>query len=163
MDIRVVKTRLENIIVNCVNSGVYVPEDLRDLLADVNEEIEYNSQTIDSGRVATVIDELRSSYFTLIDKYDAIPRNSSNASDVNVRADLLDKIMTTNSKINNYLSYAIAKHANSTNLDIRRSIPILQGELDNFKKQQYDWCTQLRNLMLDKKYLQDDFREDIDG
>lgn len=150
MDIRVLQARLESCV---VGYGDYADVDnllnnLKQIIEDINTEITYSNQTIDSGRVATIVEDLRSSYFTLIEQYEAIPKTTSTLVQ---RADKADEILTTNVKICNYLSFAIARNLNSTNLDVKRSIPILQSELENYRKQNYSWGYILQNLIVDKK------------
>lgn len=150
MDIRVLQARLKNSITSYDN---YADVDtlinsVQQIIDDIDVEIECSNQTIDSGRVATIVEDLRSTYFSLIEQYEAMPKVSQN---IIQRANKVDEILITNVKICNYISFAIARNLNNTNLDVRRSIPILQSELENYRKQNYSWGYMLQNLIIDKK------------
>lgn len=153
MDIRVIKTRIESALVDFSSEGDpdYLVYQLKEILQDMDNEINYSNQNIDSGRVATIVDDLRHTYNTLITEYDAMPRITRN---IFQRANKLDEITITCVKICNYLAWAISKNSTSTNLEQRRSCTILQTELENYKKQFYTWTSLLNNLREDKKLVQ---------
>jgi len=158
MDIRVVKARLANALTDG-SDDAYLRQQVTDIVNDLNNEIELSDRTIDSGMVATVVDELRQYYFKVIDEYGALPKTTVN---MVKRANLLDEMMITLSKIVNYMSYAISRNASSSDPSIQRVCAVLRPEMENYKKEIYNLGTLMQNVLIDKKIYMEKLREKND-
>jgi len=159
MDIRVVKARLENALTN-ETSEEYFREQVRSIIEDMGNEIEVSDRTIDSGMVSTVVDELRQYYFSLLDEYGATPKTTAT---MIKRANLLDDLTITLSKIINYMSYAITRNASSSDPSIQRVCAVLKPEMESYRKEMYNLGTLLQNIMLDKKIYLEKLKDKHDG
>ena len=147
MDIRVIKARLENALTESENED-YLRQQITNIVNDLNNEITVSNRTIDSGMVATVVDDLRQYYFTQIDEYGALPKTTAN---MIKRANLLDEMIITLSKIVNYMSYAISRNASSSDPSIQRVCAVLRPEMESYKKEIYNLGTLMQNVLVDKK------------
>lgn len=147
MDIRVIKARLENCLTNGTTDD-YLRKQITDLVQELNNEVEIVDQTIDSGRVSTVVSELRQYYFSLVDEYGAIPKTTGN---LVKRANKLDEIIVTLSKIVNFTSWAVTKNASSTDPCIQRLCAVIKPEMESYRKELFNWGQLLANILTDKK------------
>jgi hypothetical protein len=154
MDIRVIKTRLENVLTDG-SSDAFLRQQVTEIVNDLNDEIAVSDRTIDSGMVSTVVDDLRQYYFKLIDEYGALPKTVAN---MVKRANLLDDMMITLSKIVNYMGYAISRNASSSDPSIQRVCAVLKPELENYKKEIYNLGTLMQNVLIDKKIYMEKLR-----
>lgn len=159
MDIRVLKARLENALTN-ETSEEYFREQVKAIVDDINNEVELSDRTIDSGMVSTVVDELRHYYFSLLDEYGAIPKTTNT---MVKRANVLDDLTITLSKIINFMSYAITRNASSSDPSIQRICAIIKPEMESYRKEMYNLGTLMQNLMLDKKIYLEKLKERNDG
>lgn len=159
MDIRVLKARLENALTN-ETSEEYFREQIKAIVDDINNEVEVSDRTIDSGMISTVVDELRHYYFSLLDEYGAIPKTTST---MVKRANILDDLTITLSKIINFMSYAITRNASSSDPSIQRICAIIKPEMESYRKEMYNLGTLMQNLMLDKKIYLEKLKERNDG
>ena len=159
MDIRVLKARLENALTN-ETSEEYFREQIKAIVDDINNEIEVSDRTIDSGMISTVVDELRHYYFSLLDEYGAIPKTTNT---MVKRANVLDELTITLSKIINFMSYAITRNASSSDPSIQRICAIIKPEMESYRKEMYNLGTLMQNLMLDKKIYLEKLKERNDG
>ena len=159
MDIRVLKARLENALTN-ETSEEYFREQIKAIVDDINNEVEVSDRTIDSGMVSTVVDELRHYYFSLLDEYGAIPKTTNT---MVKRANVLDDLTITLSKIINFMSYAITRNASSSDPSIQRICAIIKPEMESYRKEMYNLGTLMQNLMLDKKIYLEKLKERNDG
>lgn len=159
MDIRVLKARLENALTN-ETSEEYFREQIKAIVDDINNEVEVSDRTIDSGMVSTVVDELRHYYFSLLDEYGAIPKTTGT---MVKRANVLDDLTITLSKIINFMSYAITRNASSSDPSIQRICAIIKPEMESYRKEMYNLGTLMQNLMLDKKIYLEKLKERNDG
>ena len=159
MDIRVLKARLENALTN-ETSEEYFREQVKAIVNDINNEVEVSDRTIDSGMVSTVVDELRHYYFSLLDEYGAIPKTTNT---MVKRANVLDDLTITLSKIINFMSYAITRNASSSDPSIQRICAIIKPEMESYRKEMYNLGTLMQNLMLDKKIYLEKLKERNDG
>ena len=159
MDIRVIKARLENALTG-ETSEEYFRDQIKTIVDDINNEIEVSDRTIDSGMVSTVVDELRQYYFSLLDEYGAIPKTTAT---MIKRANLLDDLTITLSKIINYMSFAITRNASSSDPSIQRVCAIIKPEMESYRKEMYNLGTLLQNLMLDKKIYLEKIKDKNDG
>ena len=159
MDIRVLKARLENALTN-ETSEEYFREQVKAIVDDINNEVEVSDRTIDSGMVSTVVDELRHYYFSLLDEYGAIPKTTNT---MVKRANVLDDLTITLSKIINFMSYAITRNASSSDPSIQRICAIIKPEMESYRKEMYNLGTLMQNLMLDKKIYLEKLKERNDG
>ena len=159
MDIRVLKARLENALTN-ETSEEYFREQIKAIVDDINNEVEISDRTIDSGMVSTVVDELRHYYFSLLDEYGAIPKTTNT---MVKRANVLDDLTITLSKIINFMSYAITRNASSSDPSIQRICAIIKPEMESYRKEMYNLGTLMQNLMLDKKIYLEKLKERNDG
>ena len=159
MDIRVLKARLENALTN-ETSEEYFREQVKAIVDDINNEVELSDRTIDSGMVSTVVDELRHYYFSLLDEYGAIPKTTNT---MVKRANVLDELTITLSKIINFMSYAITRNASSSDPSIQRICAIIKPEMESYRKEMYNLGTLMQNLMLDKKIYLEKLKERNDG
>lgn len=151
MDIRVLKARLENCL-TAETSDEFFRQQIKDIVVDMNNEIEVSDRTIDSGMVGTVVDELRQYYFTLLDDYGALPKTFGRVVE---RANLLDDMTITLSKIISYMSYAISRNASSADPSIQRVCAVLKPEMESYRKELYNLGTLMQNVIMDKKiYLE---------
>lgn len=158
MDIRVIKARLENALTESENED-YLRQQITNIVNDLNNEITVSNRTIDSGMVATVVDDLRQYYFTQIDEYGALPKTTAN---MIKRANLLDEMIITLSKIVNYMSYAISRNASSSDPSIQRVCAVLRPEMESYKKEIYNLGTLMQNVLVDKKIYMEKLREKND-
>ena len=159
MDIRVLKARLENALTN-ETSEEYFREQIKAIVDDINNEVEVSDRTIDAGMVSTVVDELRHYYFSLLDEYGAIPKTTNT---MVKRANVLDDLTITLSKIINFMSYAITRNASSSDPSIQRICAIIKPEMESYRKEMYNLGTLMQNLMLDKKIYLEKLKERNDG
>ena len=159
MDIRVLKARLENALTN-ETSEEYFREQIKAIVDDINNEVEVSDRTIDSGMVSTVVDELRHYYFSLLDEYGAIPKTTNT---MVKRANVLDDLTITLSKIINFMSYAVTRNASSSDPSIQRICAIIKPEMESYRKEMYNLGTLMQNLMLDKKIYLEKLKERNDG
>jgi len=159
MDIRVLKARLENALTN-ETSEEYFREQIKAIVDDINNEVEVSDRTIDSGMISTVVDELRHYYFSLLDEYGAIPKTTNT---MVKRANILDELTITLSKIINFMSYAITRNASSSDPSIQRICAIIKPEMESYRKEMYNLGTLMQNLMLDKKIYLEKLKERNDG
>ena len=159
MDIRVLKARLENALTN-ETSEEYFREQVKAIVDDINNEVEVSDRTIDSGMISTVVDELRHYYFSLLDEYGAIPKTTNT---MVKRANVLDELTITLSKIINFMSYAITRNASSSDPSIQRICAIIKPEMESYRKEMYNLGTLMQNLMLDKKIYLEKLKERNDG
>ena len=159
MDIRVLKARLENALTN-ETSEEYFREQVKAIVNDINNEVEVSDRTIDSGMVSTVVDELRHYYFSLLDEYGAIPKTTNT---MVKRANVLDDLTITLSKIINFMSYAVTRNASSSDPSIQRICAIIKPEMESYRKEMYNLGTLMQNLMLDKKIYLEKLKERNDG
>lgn len=159
MDIRVLKARLENALTN-ETSEEYFREQIKAIVDDINNEVEVSDRTIDSGMISTVVDELRHYYFSLLDEYGAIPKTTGT---MVKRANVLDELTITLSKIINFMSYAITRNASSSDPSIQRICAIIKPEMESYRKEMYNLGTLMQNLMLDKKIYLEKLKERNDG
>ena len=159
MDIRVLKARLENALTN-ETSEEYFREQIKAIVDDINNEVEVSDRTIDSGMIATVVDELRHYYFSLLDEYGAIPKTTNT---MVKRANVLDELTITLSKIINFMSYAVTRNASSSDPSIQRICAIIKPEMESYRKEMYNLGTLMQNLMLDKKIYLEKLKERNDG
>ena len=159
MDIRVLKARLENALTN-ETSEEYFREQIKAIVDDINNEVEVSDRTIDSGMISTVVDELRHYYFSLLDEYGAIPKTTNT---MVKRANVLDDLTITLSKIINFMSYAITRNASSSDPSIQRICAIIKPEMESYRKEMYNLGTLMQNLMLDKKIYLEKLNERNDG
>ena len=159
MDIRVLKARLENALTN-ETSEEYFREQVKAIVDDINNEVEVSDRTIDSGMISTVVDELRHYYFSLLDEYGAIPKTTNT---MVKRANVLDDLTITLSKIINFMSYAITRNASSSDPSIQRICAIIKPEMESYRKEMYNLGTLMQNLMLDKKIYLEKLKERNDG
>ena len=159
MDIRVLKARLENALTN-ETSEEYFREQIKAIVDDINNEVEVSDRTIDSGMISTVVDELRHYYFSLLDEYGAIPKTTNT---MVKRANVLDDLTITLSKIINFMSYAITRNASSSDPSIQRICAIIKPEMESYRKEMYNLGTLMQNLMLDKKIYLEKLKERNDG
>ena len=159
MDIRVLKARLENALIN-ETSEEYFREQVKAIVDDINNEVEVSDRTIDSGMVSTVVDELRHYYFSLLDEYGALPKTTNT---MVKRANVLDDLTITLSKIINFMSYAITRNASSSDPSIQRICAIIKPEMESYRKEMYNLGTLMQNLMLDKKIYLEKLKERNDG
>ena len=159
MDIRVLKARLENALTN-ETSEEYFREQIKAIVDDINNEVEVSDRTIDSGMISTVVDELRHYYFSLLDEYGAIPKTTNT---MVKRANVLDELTITLSKIINFMSYAITRNASSSDPSIQRICAIIKPEMESYRKEMYNLGTLMQNLMLDKKIYLEKLKERNDG
>lgn len=159
MDIRVLKARLENALTN-ETSEEYFREQIKAIIDDINNEVEVSDRTIDSGMISTVVDELRHYYFSLLDEYGAIPKTTNT---MVKRANVLDDLTITLSKIINFMSYAITRNASSSDPSIQRICAIIKPEMESYRKEMYNLGTLMQNLMLDKKIYLEKLKERNDG
>lgn len=151
MDIRVLKARLENALSD-TSTDNFLREHINQIVEDISNEIEVSDKTIDSGMVSTVVDELRQYYFALLDEYGALPKTFGKVVD---RANLLDDMTITLSKIISYMSYAISRNASSTDPSIQRVCAVLKPEMESYRKELYNLGTLMQNVIMDKKiYLE---------
>lgn len=147
MDIRVIKARLENYLTNETTDD-FLRKQIKELVEELNSEIEVADKTIDSGMVSTVVDELRQYYFALIDEYGAIPKTSAY---MVRRANKIDTIIVTLNKIVNFTSWAITKNASSTDPSLQRLCAVIKPEMESYRKELYNWGQILNNIITDKK------------
>lgn len=159
MDIRVIKARLENALTG-ETSEEYFRDQIKAVVEDMTNEIEVSDRTIDSGMVSTVVDELRQYYFSLLDEYGAIPKTTAT---MVKRANLLDDLTITLSKIINYMSFAITRNASSSDPSIQRVCAVLKPEMESYRKEMYNLGTLLQNIMLDKKIYLEKIKDKNDG
>lgn len=159
MDIRVLKARLENALTN-ETSEEYFREQIKAIVDDISNEVEVSDRTIDSGMISTVVDELRHYYFSLLDEYGAIPKTTST---MVKRANVLDELTITLSKIINFMSYAVTRNASSSDPSIQRTCAIIKPEMESYRKEMYNLGTLMQNLMLDKKIYLEKLKERNDG
>ena len=159
MDIRVLKARLENALTN-ETSEEYFREQIKAIVDDINNEVEVSDRTIDSGMISTVVDELRHYYFSLLDEYGAIPKTTGT---MVKRANVLDELTITLSKIINFMSYAVTRNASSSDPSIQRICAIIKPEMESYRKEMYNLGTLMQNLMLDKKIYLEKLKERNDG
>ena len=159
MDIRVLKARLENALTN-ETSEEYFREQIKAIVDDINNEVEVSDRTIDSGMISTVVDELRHYYFSLLDEYGAIPKTTNT---MVKRANVLDDLTITLSKIINFMSYAVTRNASSSDPSIQRICAIIKPEMESYRKEMYNLGTLMQNLMLDKKIYLEKLKERNDG
>ena len=159
MDIRVLKAGLENALTN-ETSEEYFREQIKAIVDDINNEVEVSDRTIDSGMISTVVDELRHYYFSLLDEYGAIPKTTNT---MVKRANVLDDLTITLSKIINFMSYAITRNASSSDPSIQRICAIIKPEMESYRKEMYNLGTLMQNLMLDKKIYLEKLKERNDG
>ena len=147
MDIRVIKARLENYLTNETTDD-FLRKQIKELVEELNSEIEVADKTIDSGMVSTVVDELRQYYFALIDEYGAIPKTSTY---MVRRANKIDTIIVTLNKIVNFTSWAITKNASSSDPSLQRLCAVIKPEMESYRKELYNWGQILNNIITDKK------------
>lgn len=147
MDIRVIKARLENYLTNETTDD-FLRKQIKELVEELNSEIEVADKTIDSGMVSTVVDELRQYYFALIDEYGAIPKTSAY---MVRRANKIDTIIVTLNKIVNFTSWAITKNASSSDPSLQRLCAVIKPEMESYRKELYNWGQILNNIITDKK------------
>lgn len=151
MDIRVLKARLENALTAEVTDD-YFREQIRKIAEDLNNEVQVADRTIDAGMVGATVDELRQYYFTLLDEYGALPKTFAN---LIKRANLLDDMTITISKIINYMSYAISRNAASSDHATQRVCAILKPEMESYRKELFNLGSLMQNVIADKKiYLE---------
>jgi hypothetical protein len=151
MDIRVLKARLTNCLLGS-STEEYLREQVRQIIEDMNNEIEVSDKTIDSGMVSSVVDELRQHYFALLDQYGALPKTFGKVVD---RANMIDDMTITLSKIISYMSYAISRNASSTDPSIQRVCAVLKPEMESYRKELYNLGMLMQNIIMDKKiYLE---------
>lgn len=158
MDIRVIKARLENALTN-ETSEEFFRDQIKSIVEDMNNEIEVSDRTIDSGMVSSVVDELRHYYFSLLDEYGALPKTTAT---MVKRANVLDELTITLSKIINYMSFAITRNASSSDPSIQRVCAVLKPEMESYRKELYNLSTLMQNLMLDKKLYLEKLKEKND-
>lgn len=147
MDVRLIKARLENYLTSETTDD-FLRKQIKELVEELNNEIEVADKVIDSGMVSTVVDELRQYYFTLIDEYGAIPKT---AAFMVRRANKIDSIIVTLNKIINFTSWAITKNASSSDPSLQRLCAIIKPEMESYRKELYNWGQILNNIITDKK------------
>lgn len=156
MDIRLIKTRLENLLTN-ETSDSFLREKITEFVNELNNEIEISDKTIDSGMVATVVDELRQYYFALVDEYGAIPKSTKT---LVKRANKIDEIIITLNKIINFTSYAITKNGSSLDVNTQRLCAVIKPEMESYRKELYNWGQIMMNIIVDKKIYLAKYKED---
>ena len=155
MDIRVVKARLENCLTS-EYSDEFFRQQIANIVEELDNEINLSDRTIDSGMVATVVDELRQYYFKIVDDYSALPKTAAN---MVKRANMLDEMMITLSKIINYIGYAISRNASSSDPTIQRVCAALRPEMESYRKEIFNLGTLMQNVIVDKKIYVEKLRE----